>query len=59
MYFFYMKMGDLKTKKRRFFVLNETLKIWLFFNANILNDLNDRDVKDKNYPTISEGRIRN
>jgi hypothetical protein len=38
-----MKMGDLKTKKRRFFVLIETLKIWLFFNANILNDLNDRD----------------
>jgi len=43
MYFFYMKMGVLKKGKERFFVLNETLIIGLFYNANISNDLNDRD----------------
>ncbi len=36
-------MGDLKTKKRRFFVLIETLKICLISNADVLNDFNDRD----------------
>jgi len=41
-YFFYMKKGVLKKGKARFFVLIETLIIYLSSNTNILNDLNDR-----------------
>jgi hypothetical protein len=58
--FFCMKKEVLKKGKARFFVLIETLIIYLSFNANILSDLNDRDGINyaKNCPTISEGRIR-
>jgi hypothetical protein len=37
-----MKKGVLKKGKARFFVLIETLIIYLSSNTNILNDLNDR-----------------
>jgi hypothetical protein len=55
-----MKKGVLKKGKARFFVLIETLIIYLFFIENILIDFNDRDGINyaKNCPTISEGIMR-
>jgi hypothetical protein len=55
-----MKMGVEKKGKERFFVLIETLNIFLFSIENVLIDFNDRDgIKyAKNCPTISEGLMR-
>jgi hypothetical protein len=55
-----MKKEVLKKGKARFFVLIETLIIYLSSNTNILNDLNDRDGINyaKNCPTILEGIMR-
>jgi hypothetical protein len=53
-----MKMGVLKKGKERFFVLNETLIIGLFSNANISNDLNDRDGTNYDKSNLQSRKVK-